>query len=80
MVYASNAFNSVNRDAYLPDKKVLCPATAMFINDYYSTLSDLFIQSGKLITITGKNTGKSNGNSYMHFRNHTTAGMVEQIF
>ena len=37
-------------------------------------------KSGKLITIRGKNTGQSNGNSYMHFRNHTTADMVEQIF
>lgn len=47
MVYASNAFNWVNRNAYLHDKKALSPATAMFINGCYSTLSDLFIQKWK---------------------------------
>ena len=47
MVDASNAFNSINREAFLHNTKVLCPALATFINNYYSIPSDLFVQGGK---------------------------------
>ena len=47
MVDASNAFNSINREAFLHNTKVLCPALATFINNCYSIPSDLFVQGGK---------------------------------
>ena len=47
MVDASNAFNSINREAILHNTKILCPVLAMFINNCYSIPSDLFVQGGK---------------------------------
>ena len=47
MVDASNAFNSINREAILHNTKMLCPVLAMFINNCYSIPSDLFVQGGK---------------------------------
>ena len=47
MVDGSNAFNSINREAFLHNTKVLCPALATFINNCYSIPSDLFLQGGK---------------------------------
>ena len=47
MVDASNAFNSINREAFLHKTKVLCPALTMFINTCHSIPSDLFAQGGK---------------------------------
>ena len=47
MVDASNAFNSINREAFLHNTKVLCPTLATFINNSYSIPSDLFVQGGK---------------------------------
>ena len=40
----SNAFNSINREAFLHNTKVLCPALATFINKCYSIPSDLFLE------------------------------------
>ena len=47
MVDALNAFNSIKREAFLHNTKVLCPALATFINNCYSIPSDLFVQGGK---------------------------------
>ena len=47
MVDASNAFNSINKETFLHNTKVLCPALATFINNCYSIPSDLFVQGGK---------------------------------
>ena len=47
MVDGSNAFNSINREGFLYNTKVLCPALATFINNCYSIPSDLFLQGGK---------------------------------
>ena len=47
MVDASNAFNSINRESFLHNTKLLCPASATFINNCYSITSDLFVQGGK---------------------------------
>ena len=44
MVDASKAFNSINREKhFFTIQKVLCPALATFINNCYSTPSDLFV-------------------------------------
>ena len=37
MVDASNAFNSINREAFLYNTKVLCPALATFISNLFNT-------------------------------------------
>ena len=47
MVDASNTFNSINREAFLRDTKVLCLALATFINTYYSISRYLFVHRGK---------------------------------
>ena len=47
MVDASNAFNSINREAFLLNTNVLCPTLAMFINNCYSIPRDPFAQRGK---------------------------------
>ena len=35
------------KKAFLQNTKVLCPALATFINNFYSISSDLFVQGGK---------------------------------
>ena len=47
MVNASNTFNSINREAFFHNTKVLCPALATFINNCCSIPSDLFVQGDK---------------------------------
>ena len=47
MADVSNAFNSINREAFLHNTKVLCSALARFVNNCYSIPSDLFVQGGK---------------------------------
>ena len=44
-----NAFNSINREAFLHNTKALCAALATFgfINNCYSIPSALFVQRGK---------------------------------
>ena len=49
MVDGSNAFNSINREAFLHNTKVLCSALATFINNCYSIPVDIFVQGGKLL-------------------------------
>ena len=47
MIDAPNAFDSIKREAFLHNIKVLCPALAMFIKKLYSMRSDLFVQGRK---------------------------------
>ena len=47
MVDVSDAFYSMNREAFLHNTKVLCLALPMFINNCYLIPSDLFVQGGK---------------------------------
>ena len=47
LVDASNAFNSINREALLHNTRVLYPVLATFINNFYLIPSGLFIQGGK---------------------------------
>ena len=49
MVDASNAFKSINREAFLHNSKVICPSLATYINNCYSLPTDLYVQGGKLI-------------------------------
>ena len=49
MVDASNAFNSINREAFLHNIKVICPAISTYVFNCYSSPSDLFIHGGRSI-------------------------------
>ena len=46
MVDASNAFNSINRESFLHNTKIICPSLSTYINNCYSTPSKLYIQGG----------------------------------
>jgi len=46
LVDASNAFNSVNRKAFLHNIKVICPSIATFVINCYTTPSRLFVIGG----------------------------------
>ena len=46
MVDASNVFNAINREAFLHNKKILCPSVSTYVNNYYSSPTDLYIQGG----------------------------------
>ena len=46
MVDASNAFNSINREAFLHKTKIICPSLSTYNNNRYSTPSKLYIQGG----------------------------------
>ena len=48
VVDASNTFNSINREAFLHNAKVLCPALDTFIKNCYLMPSDLFVQGGNV--------------------------------
>ena len=49
MVDASNAFNAINREAFLHNTKILCPSISTYINNYYSSPRDLYIQGEQSI-------------------------------
>ena len=46
LIDAANAFNSVNRKAFLHNVKVICPSIATFVVNCYSTASRLFVVGG----------------------------------
>ena len=46
IVDAANAFNSVNRNVFLHNIKVICPEISIFVANCYSTPSRLFIIGG----------------------------------
>ena len=49
MVDASNAFNAINREAFLHNTKILCPSISTYVNNCYSSPTDLYIQGGRSI-------------------------------
>ena len=49
MVDASNAFNAINREAFLHNTKILCPSISAYVNNCYSSPTDLYIQGGQSI-------------------------------
>ena len=48
-VDASNAFNSINRNVFLHNVAIICPAIAIYVRNYYSLHSQLFIIGGNEI-------------------------------
>ena len=46
LIDAANAFNSVNRNVFLHNINVICPAIAIYVNNCYSLPSRLFIIGG----------------------------------
>ena len=46
LIDASNAFNSVNRKAFLHNVKIICPLIATFTTNCYSSSSRLFVVGG----------------------------------
>ena len=48
LVDASNAFNSINREALLHNINVLCPALSTVVKNFYSVPSSLYISGSKL--------------------------------
>ena len=46
LVDASNAFNSVNRNLFLHNIKIICPVIATFVNNCYASESRLFVAGG----------------------------------
>ena len=47
MVDASNAFNAINREAFLHNTKILCPSISTYVNNCNSSPKDLYIQGGR---------------------------------
>ena len=58
LIDASNAFNSVNRKAFLHNVKVICPSIATFTTNCYSSSSQLFVVGGtKILSSEGTTQG-----------------------
>ena len=49
MEAASNTFNAINRKAYLHNTKTICPSISTYVNNCYSSPTDLYIQGGRSI-------------------------------
>ena len=49
MVDASNAFNAINREAFLHTAKILCPSISTYVSNCYWSPTDLYIQGGRSI-------------------------------
>ena len=49
MIDASNAFNAINREAFLHNTKILCPSISTCVNNCYSSPTDLYIQGARSI-------------------------------
>ena len=47
MVDASNAFNTINQEAFFHNTKILYPSISAYVNNCYSSPTDLYIQSGR---------------------------------
>jgi len=46
LIDAANAFNSVNREAFLHNVEIICPAIAVYVKNCYSIPSRLFVVGG----------------------------------
>ena len=49
MVDASNAFNAINPEAFLHNKKILCPSLSTYVKNCHSSPTDLYIQGERSI-------------------------------
>ena len=49
MEATSNAFNAINRKAYLHNTKTICRSMSTYVNNCYSSPTDLYIQGGRSI-------------------------------
>ena len=49
MVNASYPFNTINREAFLHNIKILCPSISTYINNFYLSPTDLYIQGARSI-------------------------------
>ena len=49
LIDAANAFNSINREAFIHNAKVICPSIATFVENCYSHPARLFILGGREI-------------------------------
>ena len=66
MVDASNAFNSIDCGAFLHNLKILCPSLSTYINNCYSSLTDLYVQGDRSIkSEKGKAQGDLSTMTYM---------------
>ena len=43
------AFNAINREALLHNAKILCPSISTYVNNCYSSPTDLYIQGARSI-------------------------------
>ena len=65
MLDALNAFSAINREAFFHNTKILCPSISTYINNCYSSATDLYIQGAWSKKVRwGNNTRwpHSNGN------------------
>ena len=46
---ASNAFNAINWETCLHNTKILCPSISTYVNNCYSSPTDIYIQGGRSI-------------------------------
>ena len=80
MVDASNAFNSINREPFFHNAKVLCPALATFINSSSTIPIDLFVQGRKRIkSLKGTTQGDPALMAIFCFRSYTAISMIKQF-
>ena len=49
MVDASNAFSAINWEAFLHNTKILCSSISTYVNNCYSSPTDLYTQGGRSI-------------------------------
>ena len=49
MVDTPNTFNAINQEAFLHNTKILCPSISTYINNCYSSPTDLYIQGGRSV-------------------------------
>ena len=58
LIDASNAFNSVNRNVFLHNVKVICPSISKFVENCYQAPSRLFVVDGvELLSAEGTTQG-----------------------
>ena len=66
MVNTSNTFNSIDKEAFLHNTKLLCPALVTFIRNCYSVPSDPFVQGGKCLKLLEGTTQGDPGAMELH--------------
>jgi len=72
LINASNAFNLINKKAFLYSVKIICPSIAMFTTNCYSLPSRLFVVGGTEISYTEAVTHNLVYTVFANFRNRIT--------